>query len=83
MEILKPIDGFLVNEGFAGFEDDRAVSCGIMGCEKGFKPFADIVDGYHKRHFVVDGQLDTTTIVKTVTGYFEPYGQFPTDRNRQ
>ena len=78
MELMKPIDDFLCDEAFAGFEDPKSISCGIMGCEKGYAPFADIADNYCRRHFLkADGGYDITTIVRTVTHYFSRYGFRP------
>lgn len=78
MEVLKSLDKFLSNKAFAGLESEDAISCGIMACEKGFTPFADIKADYHNRHFIHESNLgnsyDYTTIVKTVTCYFSRYG---------
>ncbi|MBQ7220120.1 MAG: hypothetical protein IJS28_03985 [Synergistaceae bacterium] len=51
MEVLRPIDEFLDNEAFAGLESRNAISCGIMGCQKGFVPFAEIMEEYNNKHF--------------------------------
>ena len=77
MEVIRPLDIFLNDLAFAGFECDEYISCGIMGCEKNFTPFAEILESYHDRHFSADGSQDITTIVKTVTRYFSRYGFVP------
>ena len=40
VEVLKPLDRFLSERAFSGFEDADAIPAGIMACEKGFELFA-------------------------------------------
>ncbi|MBQ7544534.1 MAG: hypothetical protein IJT02_06275 [Synergistaceae bacterium] len=51
VEVIKPLDEFLVHEAFSGFESEKAIPTGIMACEKGFAPFAEMLADYHTRHF--------------------------------
>lgn len=68
VEVRKPLDEFLDNEAFSGFESSIYVPTGIMGSEKGNTLFKILLDYYNDRHFVKDdGTLDTTTNVKIIT----------------
>ena len=62
MEVLRPLDAFMDKLAFAGLESETTISCGIMACEKGFAPFAEILADYYDRHFVLTGGLDLTPI---------------------
>ena len=75
VELLKPIDEFLNNFCFTGFEDSNLVNPGlIIGSEPNNKDFQNILDEYSKRHFFKNGKLDTTTICETCTKYYEQKG---------
>lgn len=75
VEVLKPLDPFLVEEGFSGFEDQKNVPTGIMGCRKNNKTFKSFLDYYNGRHFRRDnGTLDLTTNVTTITNYCKKIG---------
>lgn len=75
VEVLKPFDTFLSHKAFTGFEDDRHVSTGIMGSEKGGRWARENLEAYAGRHFVKpDGTFDTTTNVAVITGYMLSHG---------
>lgn len=68
VEVLKPIDVFLSNHAFSGFEDVDCVPTGIMACEKGYTLFKELLDDYKNRHFILpDKSYDMTTNVVTIT----------------
>lgn len=68
VELLKPIDCFLYERAFLGFEDLKAVSTGILGTEKNHPFFVMLLNGYNKRHFYLENRaLDLTTNVVTIT----------------
>ena len=75
VEVLKPLDRFLVHHAFCGFEDEKGLSTGIIASEKGGKWVKDNLDNYCYRHFVKDdGMEDLTTNVVTITNYMLPLG---------
>lgn len=75
VEVLKPLDRFLVHNAFSGFENDRLVPTGIMASEKGGKWAKENLDYYEGRHFIKpDGSMDTQTNVITITNIMLKYG---------
>lgn len=75
VELIKPIDSFLKNKAFSGFEDNSYVPTGIMACEKNFKLFKEFLDDYNNRSFIrEDGSFDLTTNVETMTKICEKHG---------
>lgn len=75
VEVIKSLDPFLNHRAFSGFEDEVNIQTGIMACEKGFPLFMELLEDYHKRHFVLqDGKLDLTTNVVTITNLCKKYG---------
>ena len=70
-ELVRPIDVFLSNLLFAGFETETKIAAGIIGCHKGNKLFKKWLEDYHKRSFYKkDGVQDLTTIVSYFTKMF-------------
>lgn len=75
VEVLKPLDRFLDNPAFSGFEDEKLVPTGIMASEKGNKWVKDNLDYYVGKHFVKeDGNLDLTTNVEIIMHYMQTLG---------
>lgn len=75
VEVLKPLDFVLSNKGFSGFESNSSVPTGIMGCEKGFPLFAEMLEDYNDRTFIKpDGSFDETTNVVTITNILKNKG---------
>ena len=75
VEVIKPLDRFLYDEAFSGFEKKDCVPTGIMAAEKSNPVIKDLLDEYTDRHFVLDdGSLDLTTNVYTITKYFSENG---------
>ena len=75
VEVLKPLDEFLHNPAFSGFEDEKNVPTGIMGAEKGSLWAKENLDYYNGRHFLKeDGTPDLTTNVTSITAYMVSRG---------
>lgn len=75
VEVIKPIDRFLREKAFIGFESFTYVSTGIIGAEKGLPFFMEILERYHERYFIgLDGKLDMTTNVAMITDLCYKYG---------
>lgn len=75
VEVLRPLDIFLQEKSFSGFEAIESVSTGIMGCES-HHPFWELLLQYYgDRSFIKeDGTYDMTTNVKIITDFCEQYG---------
>ena len=81
VEVTKPLDEFLSQQAFSGFETDAALPTGIMACEKGFPLFESLLHDYDDRHFVLeDGTLDTSTNVTAITNACLTHGFIPNGR---
>lgn len=64
VEVLKPLDQFLLHPAFSGFEDETHIPTGIMASEKDGIWVTEQLSYYDNRHFVnIDGSLDLTTNV--------------------
>lgn len=75
VEVLKPLDNFLAHPAFCGFEDEKGISTGIIGSEKGGKWVKDNLDNYLHRHFIKGDETDDlTTNVVTITNYMLSLG---------
>ena len=75
VEVIKPLDRFLVHVAFSGFEDETAVPTGIMASEKGGKWAKENLEYYNDKHFFnSDGSLNMTTNVATITNYMKQHG---------
>ena len=75
VELLKPIDVFLSEHAFTGFETSGLIAPGlILACESKNEDFVNILNLYKSRHFLVNGVQDTTTICQTFTDYYTKYG---------
>jgi len=68
VELIRPIDEFLVHEAVSGFEMDDWVGMSFMGCMKDNELYKSCLDGYAERQFILDdGKYDMTTIVEHFT----------------
>ena len=68
VELLKPLDPFLHNRAFAGFEAVDRVQTGLLACEKDFPLFSAFLRHYDTAVFLrPDGTADTTTNVEVLT----------------
>lgn len=84
VKLLKPLDEFLVNECFMGFEHKEALAPGlIMGCAKGNSVVAELFDSYKNDKFVLEnGELNLKTICVRTTDYLVDKG-LQLDNTRQ
>ncbi|NFL87191.1 glycosyl transferase [Clostridium botulinum] len=70
VEVIKPLDLFLNDNAFSGFECEDRVPTGIMGAEKNHKFIKTLMQDYRQRKFVnEDGKYDCTTNVVVITQY--------------
>lgn len=75
VELLRPIDCFLQEEAFSGFESETTVPTGIMASEPKQRVIGDLLKDYDGRHFVNEkGELDLSTNVEAITRYFMKNG---------
>ena len=75
VEVCKPIDVFLEEHAFSGFESYTNVPTGIMAGEKGSEIFREMLNYYTDKHFVDEkGGIDLTTNVVIITEMFEKRG---------
>lgn len=74
VEILQPIDHFLENEAFNGFETKDSPVTAVMGCTKGHPLFVDFLDYYKDRPFVMNGTYDMTPNTKIITDMMRERG---------
>lgn len=75
VEVVKPLDRFLNDEAFSGFEKKDGVPTGIMAAEKGNSVILALLNDYNSMSFInSDGSLNLTTNVITITNYFVANG---------
>lgn len=75
VEVCKPIDNFLNEHAFSGFESYTDIPTGIMAGEKGSDIFKELLDYYNDKHFIKEnGEFDLTTNVTIFTEIFEKRG---------
>lgn len=75
VELIKPIDEFLKEKCFTGFETSSLIAPGlILGAEKENNDLKNILDSYRDKHFIKEGVQDTTTVCEIVTKYYEDFG---------
>lgn len=68
VQVIAPLDKFLNNKAFSGFENEKQVPTGIMASEKGNDFIGFLVRDYDDKHFLKpDGSIDMTTNVDTIT----------------
>ena len=81
VEVIKPLDPFLEQKAFAGFESLKGVQTGLLACEKGFPLFLDFLRYYDDVVFLhSDGTVDTTTNVAVLTNLCRQRGLVLNDR---
>lgn len=84
VEVIAPLDNFLVNRAFSGFENATEIPTGIMACEKDFPLFIELLHDYDNRHFKQDdGTLDMSTNVKIITKLCRKYGFISNNQKQQ
>ena len=74
IELLKSIDNLLLVNSFSGFEDDKLIAAGIMGCEKGNKIFENFFSYYKEYSFRKDNALKMISIPTILTNICKSRG---------
>lgn len=75
VEVVKPLDRFLVHEAFSGFEDETFLQSGTMGAVPKHGWIKELLEDYEGRHFVKpDGTYDTTTNTAVISRICERHG---------
>ena len=68
VEVLKPIDEFLDNEAFSGFESRDTVPTAIMASVKGQRFMGELLHDYDNRKLILeDGSIDMTANTVVIT----------------
>jgi mannosyltransferase OCH1-like enzyme len=77
-EVLKPIDIFLSNNSFFGFESEKFVFASPIGSIKYHPTLKSLLKYYNNRSFMKnDGSCDLTTIVVMITNHLMAKGLIP------
>ncbi len=75
VELIKPLDPFLTNRAFLGFESLKYIATGVMACEKEFPLFKEFLSHYEDNHFAPINENDgVETNVVLVTGICRKHG---------
>lgn len=81
VEVVKPLEPYLQQEAFAGFEHMERVQTGLLACRKGFPLFEEFLSHYDSASFLrPDGTVDTTTNVQVLTKLCLSHGLVLNDR---
>ena len=68
VEVIKPLDSFLIDPAFSGFENETMIPTGIIAAEKGNGWINNLLKDYANRKFIkADGTYDMTTNVTLIT----------------
>lgn len=67
VELVKPLDEYLDNTFFCGFETDTAVATCVIGATKGNKVVKDLMQWYCDRPYILDGKPNMEPNVAFVT----------------
>ncbi len=84
VELVKPLDDFLNNVGFIGFEGENSLSTGVIGCEKGHPWIKRLLDYYDDLPFIdADGSLYNISNAATTSEISkQEFGFDPTKKNQ-
>ncbi|UPA31241.1 glycosyl transferase [Terrisporobacter glycolicus] len=75
VEVIRPLDDFLHNEAFSGFELPSCVPTGIMASVKEFELFKEFLNYYKNKPFIDENKkFDMTTNVSIITNIMGKYG---------
>ena len=68
VEVIRPLDDFLVNFAFAGIEHESNISTALIGSEANNPWITYLLTYYDNRRFIrLHGKCDTTTNVEIIT----------------
>lgn len=83
VELLKPIDRFLSEKAFTGFESKDSLITAVMGTEKNNKLFEELLKYYDTASFVLeDGRYNQITNTHIITDYFIKNGIKPNGKKQ-
>jgi hypothetical protein len=83
IELLKPVDIFLNDKAFAGFESADFISTAVMGAEKGHAFIKFLLSDYDKRTFIKeDGAFDYETNTVRLTRHCRALGLLLNNRKQ-
>lgn len=75
VELLKPIDEFLNEKCFMGFEAGGLIAPGlIIGAEKGNDDFSKLIEIYKTEKFKNNGKLNLLTVCERLQKYYSDFG---------
>lgn len=75
VEVLKPLDRFLVEDAFTGYESSGYAITGIMASQKGGAWVKEMLDDYTDRRFILsDGCIDYTANIVPATRIMKAHG---------
>lgn len=75
VEMFKPIEEFLTNNGFFGFEADDYIGTAVIGAKKNHEFIKTCLDYYANRQFIKsDGSYDYTSNVQILTSILTENG---------
>lgn len=75
IELFAPLDEFLCERGFVGFESKDFASLGIVGCQSSNPLLCEFREHYLCHHFIkADGSMDITTNVRIMAQLLEKTG---------
>ncbi len=78
VEVIKPLDMFLHEKAFSGFEDETHIPTGIIASEKNSPIIKELLGYYDNTPFILkDGSLNTQTNVATITNLMTQRGFIP------
>jgi mannosyltransferase OCH1-like enzyme len=82
-EVIKPLDSFLSEKAFLGFENETRIQAGIIGSEKYAQWILEDLKHYVNRHFLKeDGNYDTVPIGAIITKNLLKYGFVPNNKKQ-
>ena len=75
VEVLKPLDEFLDNEAFLGFESKDTIATAMMASVKGLPLIDELLHDYDNRKLILeDGLIDMTANTVVITETCMKYG---------
>lgn len=67
VEVIKPLDSFLEQKAFVGFESEQDIMTGLIGAQKGNEWIKMLLEDYDEISFYQDnGEMDLTTNVERI-----------------
>lgn len=85
VEVIKPLDKFLIHRAFSGCENEKNCLTGLMGSEANHPWIKRLLNDYNDRKFILpNGEFDTTTNVAYITKIMmDEYDWIPKNQYQQ